>query len=214
MIILSIDKWYKKPSLAYSMIGGMNMAYFKEIVTKAVVGKGKKATTDRQTIKPDIEPNTVLGCWIINHRFSGAMNGQDTFINGSYDVNVWYSYDNDTKTGVCSGNFTYSDKMNVPINAGTKLTNNTEVIVTSLGDPNVVDVKIENGQIVFDVRKEMGIEVVGDTKIRVNVEDNFDDYTEIPDDEVKEDVLEEIDKEIKEDYLGESSLNEETPSEN
>lgn len=181
------------------------MAYFKEIVTKAVVGKGKKATTDKHMIKPDETPNTVLGCWIINHRFNGAASGGDTFVNGSYDVNVWYSYDNDTKTGVCSGNFAYSDKMNVPFINGNKLTNNTEVIVTSLADPNVVDVKVDGGNIVFDVRKEMGIEVVGDTKIRVNVEDNFEDYVEIVDDEVPEAVLEEIDNEIKEDYLEENN---------
>ena len=62
------------------------MAYFKEIVTKAVVGKGKKATTSRYTIKPAEKPNTVLGCWIINHRFNGAMSGGDTYVNGSFDV--------------------------------------------------------------------------------------------------------------------------------
>lgn len=184
------------------------MAYFKEIVTKAVVGKGKKATTQKYVIKPDETPNTVLGCWIINHRFAGAMSQGDIYVNGSYDVNVWYSYENDTKTGVASGNFIYSDKMNVPINTSTKLTNNSEVIVTSLSDPNVVDVTVQNGEIIFDVRKELGIEVVGDTKIRVNVEDNFDDYTEIEDD-LTQDVLDEIDSTVKEDYLDDS-----TPQEN
>lgn len=177
------------------------MAYFKEIVTKAVVGKGKKATTTKYSIKPEIEPNTVLGCWIINHKFSGASLNNNIYVNGTFDVNVWYSYDNDTKTGVCSNSFSYSDKMNVPINKGSNLTNSSEVIVSSLSDPNVVDVSINNGVISFDVRKEMGIEVVGDTKIRVNVEDNFEDYTEIVDDEMSEDILKEIDEEIKEDYL-------------
>lgn len=181
------------------------MAYFKEIVTKAVVGKGKKATTQKYTIRPEETPNTVLGCWIINHRFNGTLVNGEIYVNGNYDVNVWYSYDNDSKTEVCSGNFSYSDKMNVPVNANNKLTNNSEVIVNSLSDPNVVDVGVENGMITFNVRKEMGIEVVGDTKIRVNVEDNFEDYVEIMDDEVSVDVLDEIDKEIKEDYLDESS---------
>lgn len=181
------------------------MAYFKEIVTKAVVGKGKKSTTENFSIRPEEKPSTVLGCWIINHKFQGSTNNGDIYVSGSYDVNVWYSYDNDTKTGVASGNFTYNDKMNVPITNGGNLTNNTEVIVTSLVEPNVVDVKVDGDAVVFNVRKEMGIEVVGDTKIRVNVEDNFDDYTEIPDDEVTEDVLKQIDNEIKEDYLEESS---------
>lgn len=177
------------------------MAYFKEIVTKAVVGKGKKETTGEYTITPEEKPNTVLGCWIINHKFSGIESGSDTYVNGSFDVNVWYSYDNDSKTGVCNGNFSYSDKMNVPLSNSTNLTNNREVIVSSLVDPNVVDVKIDGDSIKFSVRKEMGIEVVGDTKIRVNVDENFDDYTVISDDEVTDSVLKEIDESVKEDYL-------------
>lgn len=183
------------------------MAYFKEIVTKAVVGKGKRTTNATHTIKPNYTPNTVLGCWIINHNFNGTNNGNDVLVNGNYDVNVWYSYDNDTKTDVCSGKFNYSDKMNVPLSNNTRLTNDTDVIVTSLNDPNVTDVKIEGNNIVFNVRKEMGIEVVGDTKIRVNVEDNFDDYTEIYDNEVSDEVLNQIDNEIKEDYLESDNLN-------
>ncbi len=181
------------------------MAYFKEIVTKAVVGKGKKATTQKYTIVPDQTPNTVLGCWIINHKFNGSMANRDIYVNGAYDVNVWYSYDNDTKTGVCTGTFTYNDKMNVPVSNNVSLTNNSEVIVSSLSDPNVIDVGVENGAIKFSVRKEMGIEIVGDTKIRVNVEDNFEDYMEIIDDEEIDDVMNEIDSQIKEDYLDENS---------
>lgn len=182
------------------------MAYFKEIVTKAVVGKGKKATTQKYTIKPAETPNTVLGCWIINHSFNGNTQGNDTYVNGNFDVNVWYSYDNDSKTGVATGTYSYNDKMNVPVNSGNKLTNNSEVIVRSLSDPNVVDVGVEGDQIVFNVRKEMGIEVVGDTKIRVNVEDNFDDYQEIIDEEITDDVFEEIDNSIDENFLDETTI--------
>lgn len=181
------------------------MAYFKEIVTKAVVGKGKKATTSKYTIKPAEKPNTVLGCWIINHKFNGTTVGSDTYVNGSFDVNVWYSYDNDARTGVATGTFNYNDKMNVPLMNANKLTNNREVIVSSLSDPNVVDVEVADDNIVFSVRKEMGIEIVGDTKIRVNVDDDYDDYMEIVDDEVSNDVLTEIDNSVVENYLSDEN---------
>lgn len=42
------------------------MAY-KEIVTKAVIGKGKKKYKDTYQITVDQTPSTILGCWIINH---------------------------------------------------------------------------------------------------------------------------------------------------
>lgn len=43
------------------------MSSFKEIVTKAVVGKGKKSFTTDHTLELENEPSTILGCWIINH---------------------------------------------------------------------------------------------------------------------------------------------------
>lgn len=43
------------------------VATYKEIVTKAVIGKGKKVYSDKYTITPEINPTTVLGCWVINH---------------------------------------------------------------------------------------------------------------------------------------------------
>lgn len=42
------------------------MAY-KEIVTKAVIGKGKKKYTNKYQINVEQNPSTILGCWIINH---------------------------------------------------------------------------------------------------------------------------------------------------
>lgn len=43
------------------------MAIYKEIVTKAVIAKGKKDFKDVYTVTTEIEPTTVLGCWVINH---------------------------------------------------------------------------------------------------------------------------------------------------
>ena len=43
------------------------MASTREIVTKAVVGKGKKTFTTTKTVTPECIPTTILGCWVINH---------------------------------------------------------------------------------------------------------------------------------------------------
>ena len=83
------------------------MAY-KEIVTKAVIGKGKKKYKDNYQITVEHEPSTVLGCWIINHNFQAQEKNNKIAIEGSFDANVWYSYDNDTKTTVVTKNITYT----------------------------------------------------------------------------------------------------------
>lgn len=43
------------------------MASFKEIVTKAVIGKGKKTFTSTSSVTPECDASTILGCWVINH---------------------------------------------------------------------------------------------------------------------------------------------------
>ena len=44
---------------------------FKEIVTKAIIGKGKKYFKNNYNIAVSDNPTTVLGCWVINHKFKG-----------------------------------------------------------------------------------------------------------------------------------------------
>ena len=119
------------------------MASFKEIVTKAVVGKAKKNSTSNFKVKPEEAPDTVLGCWVINHNFEGQNQNGVVLINGSFDVNIWYSYNNDTKTAVTTKRFTYTDKMNIHLKDGASLNDASEIIVRSLNQPTVTDVFIK-----------------------------------------------------------------------
>mgnify|MGYP004524968023 FL=1 len=180
------------------------MSYFKEIVTKAVIGKGKKTTNLEHSVETEDNINTVLGCWVINHTFNGINNGGKVLVNGSYDVNIWYSYDNNTKTNVLVKRFNYQDVMNVKIKENGEFSNSSEIIVRSLNQPSVTDVSVDGSTIKLTVHKEMGVEIVGDTKVRVSVEDEFEDYEEIIDDNIVEDnntVDTNNDIEINDDYL-------------
>ena len=85
------------------------MANYKEIVTKAVVSKGKRLFTSNHSITTDKNLSTILGCWVINHNFNGNKINDDIVIEGSYDVNIWYSYDNDTKTDVIKEKVNYKE---------------------------------------------------------------------------------------------------------
>mgnify|MGYP002540261519 CR=1 FL=1 len=77
------------------------MAYYKEIVTKAVIGKGKKTKKEDYVIETNEKIDNVLGCWVINHNFRGSVVNNSIIVSGSYDVNIWYSYLNNTKTKLC-----------------------------------------------------------------------------------------------------------------
>ncbi len=172
------------------------MANYKEIVTKAVIGKAKKTNSMHFSFTPDETVDTVLGCWVINHTFSGTNQSGKVGVTGSFDVNVWYAYDNDTKTKVNTKKFGYNELLNVPLKDEATLTNTSEIIVRSLKQPTVTNVSVSDGNIVLDIEKELGVEIVGDTKIKVPVEDTYDDYEEI----VDEGEVENID-EVNEEYL-------------
>ena len=173
------------------------MAYFKEIVTKAIIGKAKKTTTLDHEILVEDNINTVLGCWVINHTFNGTNNNGKILVNGEYDINVWYSYGNNSKTNVLVRRFNYQDIMNIKIKENGDLSNTSEIIVRSLNQPSVKDVSIDNNTIKLSVHKELGVEVIGDTKVRVSVEDEFDDYEEIIDEDNSDVDI----NEINEDYI-------------
>ena len=176
------------------------MTSFREIVTKAIIGKCKKTTTANFEVECEEKPDTVLGCWVINHSFSGNNNHGKVNLNGSYDINVWYSYNNDTKTTVCTKKITYNDVMNVNLKSDAKLDDFSEIIVQCLKQPTVTDVSIKNGLVNLRVEKELGVEVVGNTTVKVAVEDEFDDYAEVFDDEKEEELNINIDK-IDDNYL-------------
>ena len=137
------------------------MASYKEIVTKAVVGKGKKFFKNNYSVNVENNPTTVLGCWIINHKFKGYKSGDKIGVDGSFDVNIWYSYDNDSKTTVANQKFEYNDLFNVKAKENPDLTGDTDIIVRTLKQPTCSKVEINNNTINFDVEKELGVEIVG-----------------------------------------------------
>jgi len=175
------------------------MALYKEIVTKAVIGKGKKYFKNNYNVEAKDATN-VLGCWVINHKFKGYKSGDKIGVDGSYDVNIWYSYDNDSKTTVINKKVEYNDLFNVKVKENADLSGDTDIIVRTLKQPNCSKVNIQNGVIYFDVEKELGVEIVGETKVKIAIEEDEEPWDEI-DDDVTDEVIEEIENTVKEEYL-------------
>ena len=179
------------------------MSNYKEIVTKAVIGKGKKTFTTTNEKLVDKKPSTILGCWVINHTFKGERKNDAIIITGSYDVNVWYSYDNDTKTEVLKDTNTYREVVNIRRREDSD-TDSEEVIVRSLKQPSCSKVDIDNNKIVYTIEKELGIELVGDVKVKIEINEEEDPWDEII--ENPEKVEEEIEEEVKADFINEETI--------
>ena len=169
------------------------MALFKEIVTKAVIGKGKKYFKDNYNIEVENKPTTILGCWVINHKFKGYKANEKIGVSGSYDVNIWYSYDNDSKTAVVNKNISYDDLFSVKLKGDADLSSDTDIIVRTLKQPSCSSVNINNKGISFDIEKELGVEIVGETKVKIMVEEDEEPWDEVLD-ELSENDLKDIDE--------------------
>ena len=173
------------------------MANYREIVTKAVISKGKKLFTNNYSVDVS-NPSTVLGCWVINHNFSGSKVNNKIVINGSYDVNIWYSYENDTKTDVIRETRKYTETINM---REREEIDKEEIIVRSLKQPNCVKIDIDNNKINYTIEKELGVELVGDIKVKIEANDEEDNWDEI----VEDNLDEKIDKEVNENYLNDNT---------
>ena len=119
--------------------------------------------------------STILGCWVINHNFSGKKVNNDIIIEGNYDVNIWYSYDNDRLTDVIRENNKYREV----IHMREVDTDDEEIIVRSLKQPNCLKVDIVDGGIKYNIEKELGIELVSNVKVKIETSDDEDPYDEI-----------------------------------
>ena len=171
---------------------------YKEIVTKTIIGKGKKVFMDEDEVTSERNVDTVLGCWVINHKMRGLKDGEYIKIIGNYDVNIWYSYDNNTRTDVISKKYDYEERVRVRVKDNSYLNDKSEIIIRSLKNPTCININNENNLIKYTISKELGIEIVGDQKIRIPISNNEDEYDLIID---EDEISKQIDKSVNEDYI-------------
>lgn len=150
--------------------GSLAMGDYREIITKAVVAKGRKFTQCNHTICPKHQPSSILGCWIINHNYEADKVGKTVEISGSYDINVWYSYKDNTQTEVVTETVDYTDVIKVKYRDPDCM-DDLEVIAKVLQQPNCIEAAISpNGnKIIVNVEREFLAEVIGETTVCVAV---------------------------------------------
>lgn len=170
----------------------MYMNEVREIVTKAVVAKGKKVMHISHELHTTAHPYSILGCWIINHEFEATKKENLIDIDGTLEVNIWYSTEENTKTDVLRERVSYHKDIKVKKIVNDYLKNSDDVLAKILKHPTVTNAKIENDIIYLDLEFEILAEVIGETKMQVTV------FTPL---ESQDDDIEDLDIEVNEDFL-------------
>ncbi|MCL1989601.1 MAG: outer spore coat protein CotE [Defluviitaleaceae bacterium] len=178
------------------------MNEIREILTKAVIGKGNR-NFELTVMMPETTGlvQRVLGAVMTYHQMNAARAGDLIEISGSYEVHVWYTYDDGKQTDIVRTTVDYKDRIELRNALRAHLLDSDEIMVEESVAPYATDVRIESGIIHVDVAFEVMAEVIGETKMRVailgpvvetfNPEISFD-----PDDD-----LAEIDAAITPDFL-------------
>lgn len=164
----------------------------REIVTRAVVAKGKKTMHINHFIKNNVHPYSILGCWIINHEFEAEMNGDMVDLTGQFEINIWYSSLENTRTEVLREKVNYKKDIKVKQIVKEYMENSDDVLAKILQHPTVNNARIVDDEIEVDISFEILAEVIGETKMQITV------FTQ---NEVNDDDITDIDMEINEEFL-------------
>ncbi len=164
----------------------------REIVTKAVVAKGKKVMHISHKLNTTAHPYSILGCWIINHEFEATKHDNVVDIDGKMEVNIWYSEEENTKTDVLRENISYHKNIKVKQIVSNYLKNSDDILARILKHPTVTSAKIHDDEIELEIEFEIQADVIGETKMQVTV---FQPVEPIDED------IEDLDIEVNEDFL-------------
>ncbi|MCI1881676.1 MAG: outer spore coat protein CotE [Sporolactobacillus sp.] len=170
---------------------------YREIITKAVCGKGKKSSQSAHAVTPTHKPSNILGCWVINHKFRANYQKDSVIVEGTYDINTWYSYNNNTKTEVCCDTVAYRDKIRLTLRDKNLISDDVTCSCRPLQEPNCLEAKVSaNGnKITAKVEREFLVEVIGNTKVKVRVDGDGLVETDLDKDELEEE-LKNLDSEL------------------
>lgn len=158
------------------MKGGNYMASYSEIVTKAVIGKGKKASKTIHEIPLNEKISKVLGCWIINNQFECVNLESRVEVKGKFELHIWYGYENDTNSDLIKEEVNYIEEIPLKFRHNASLTPDVELKGICSKYPTCVGLSLlKNGNIEVQVEKEYSIDVVGETKLKVQITQSIDE---------------------------------------
>jgi spore coat protein E len=163
----------------------------REIITKAVCGKGRKFSQKTHTVMLKENASNILGCWIINHTYHAEKVGDAVEVAGSYDVQTWVSLNDNTDTKIVKEKVSFHESVPLAFfDANSR--GELEVYSHATQEPSCVEARISsNGDsIEVKVESEFEVEVIGETKLCVVTCDDCDieDFDDLDADSLIDDL--------------------------
>lgn len=155
---------------------------YRQILTKAVCGKGRKFYQDAHSVSAPDNINAILGAWVINHSYTATKKDETVEVCGSYDINIWYSTVGNTQTDVVKETVNYEDVIPLHIFDQSLREQTLEINVNVEQAPSCVEATLSGNHVTIRVEKEFVAELFGETQICVAVYP--DEYCDVDDKDV------------------------------
>lgn len=179
---------------------------FREIFVKTVCGEGYENITESRSFHPNHQPTRILGTEITDHQFKAEYADNRVVVKGTYEMNIWYAYNEGRDTALLAVPVEYEDEVPLKRNEATK-DSVCEVRVCSAYGPKVIDSEIRGSDIVVTCSRTWHAEIIGESALCVKTypgqcrSDEFYDKDEAMDDEIDEEYEEDDEIEIDDEQL-------------
>lgn len=143
-----------------------------EIITKAVVGKSKVDGSEKFAFIPCVKADTILGCWVINHQLSSKLDleNKKIILDESFSVNIWYAYDDNSKTTVLERKIELQEELDFYLNENI-INNKLDTIINCYRKPSITNSRIlDNGKLQVCISKGIEVKVIGEVIIKIEEE--------------------------------------------
>ena len=169
------------------------MNEIREIVTRAVVAKGKKVFNLTEQVKTQEKPYSILGCWIIYNEFEASKVDNIVKLDGEFEINIWYSTNGNTKTDILREVVTYKKEIETKQIIKDYLENSDDILARIIQHPTCTNARIFDDSVEVDITFEILAEIIGETKMKVTVfreENTWEDDVEVLDMDLNENFME------------------------
>lgn len=152
----------------------------REIITKAVIGKGHLKNQENYTVCLENSIDHVLGCWIVAHQYESYMKNSKLYVKGNFDINLWYALENEQQSKVHVQKIEYIENLPISTKEDVDFNNEIMLVCTCPMQPVCLEAKkIDKNNVDIIVEKTMHVDIVGETKISIEVCDKREIWDEI-----------------------------------
>lgn len=107
---------------------------------------------------------------MINHTHQAKKSGRYIEVTGKFDINVWYSHHDHSKTSVFTETIPYKDKIRLSYR-DEPTSGQEDILVNVMQHPNCTEAIISDcgEKFIISIERELLAEVVGETKVAISV---------------------------------------------